>query len=248
MSIRDYYDDFATRQLRVGVNERHRSIHRSLRRFGLQRGSRVLEIGCGIGTVTGLIARTVGDAGSVVAVDLSEKSVDVARRRLERHANVELIAGDVVEVALDRRFDVVVMPDVLEHIPIEDHARLFGRVRGWLEDAGFVFVHIPNPFFLEWCHAHRPELLQVLDQPIHTAQLLERAEPNGFYLHHLETYSIWVPEHDYQLIILKPRPDGREFRLGAMPSSFRGRMASAARRLASSAIVSRDGLLDELSH
>ena len=126
MSQADYYDDFADRGVREGINARHRAIDRWLERFGLQQNMDVLKIGCGVGTQTELIAKRLAGSGRLTGIDLSPRSVELARARVSRWPNVRLIAGDVVELDLDETFDVVVLPDVIEHIPV-DHIRGFSR-------------------------------------------------------------------------------------------------------------------------
>jgi trans-aconitate 2-methyltransferase len=232
LSSAEFYDDYADRQVRVGINDRHRAIGQWLKRFGLEPGMEVLELGCGVGTVTELIAEVLTDTGKLLAVDFSPTSIEAARRRLGAHRNVELQAGDIVELELDRTFDVVVLADVIEHIPLEQHLKLFANVRRWLRDTGWVLVHIPNPFFLEWCRRHRPDLLQELDQPIFTESLVASTQPNDLYVRYLNTYSIWVPEGDYQVILLRPRLGDAEFHLPAGPS-LREKLAHLARRMLS---------------
>ena len=239
MSVRDFYDDYAGHQEQIGVNDRHRAIHGWLKLFGLRPGLAVLEIGCGIGTETELIADTIGSSGSLLAVDLSPASVELARTRLAGRKNVEFIAGDVLELTLDRQFDVIVLPDVIEHIPLEEHARLFANARRWVRDAGLLLIHMPNPLYLEWCRLHRPELLQVVDQPIFTETLLANTVPNGFYLHYLETYSIWIEENDYQVVVLKPRPTEPEFHVKAARPFSRHGVLVRLRQIAE-AITRRD--------
>jgi trans-aconitate 2-methyltransferase len=201
-----FYDDYVERQLAVGVNDRHRAILRWLRRFGLRAGHRVLEIGCGVGTVTQLIAKELGPRGSLLAVDLSPRSIEVATARLAGFANVRLLAGDVLETEITGPFDAVVLPDVIEHIPLEMHGALFSRVAAWLAPGGFVLLHYPNPYHLEWCQVHRPEELQIIDQPIYADRLLANAYPHGLALDFMQTYSIWIRDGDYTVAVLRPKP------------------------------------------
>lgn len=208
---RAFYDGYVARQVAVGVNDRHRAILVGLRRAGLLRGDRVLEIGCGVGTLTGLLASALDRQGSVVATDISPKSVDAARERLGAFANLQFIVGDILTVAIDGPFDVVVLPDVVEHIPLEQHNALFARIAEWLVPGGFVLLNYPNPYYLQWCHEHTPGLLQKIDQPIHADRLLADASQHGLYLHFLETYSIWVFEGDYVLAVLRRSSDARIF-------------------------------------
>jgi hypothetical protein len=70
---------------------------------------------------------------------------------------------------------------------------------------------MPNPLYLEWCREHRRDALQLIDQPVFPEQLLAAANPSDLYLHYLNTYSVWLPECDYQVAVLKPRAPASEF-------------------------------------
>ena len=56
-------------------------------------GERVLDIGCGAGTTTQVLADAVGLTGKVTGVDISEPMLSVARART-RASNVEYIRAD----------------------------------------------------------------------------------------------------------------------------------------------------------
>lgn len=65
----------------------------------------VLELGCGTGRITRVLARR---ARLVVAVDLSPEMLDRARARVGGHPRVRLLRADMRTLALSRRFDQVV--------------------------------------------------------------------------------------------------------------------------------------------
>jgi SAM-dependent methyltransferase len=67
-----------------------------LARLGVTGGENVLEIGCGTGALTVPLAAAVGDHGRLVAVDISEPMLGVARQRVEERGlhNVKLLLGD----------------------------------------------------------------------------------------------------------------------------------------------------------
>ena len=67
-----------------------------LARLGITGGENVLEIGCGTGALTVPLAAAVGDNGRLVAVDISEPMIGVARQRVEERGlhNVNLLLGD----------------------------------------------------------------------------------------------------------------------------------------------------------
>ena len=75
----------------------------------LQRGERVLDVGCGNGAVSMDAARAVGPAGRVTGLDLSGPMLGVARRRAEQQGvDVSFVQGDAQTVSFDQQFDVVV--------------------------------------------------------------------------------------------------------------------------------------------
>lgn len=231
MDSKTFYDRYADRQLAAGVNKRHHSILGLLRSRGMKRGDRVLEIGTGVGTLTGLIAAELDGDGSIVGVDLSPRSIGIARERLARFKGVQLLASDVLEAEVSGTFNVVVLPDVIEHIPLESHRALFQKIAEWLDPTGFVLLHFPNPFFLEWCRLHRPDLLQQIDQPIHLDLLAANVYAAGLWIETLKTYSIWVTEGDYQAAVLRPRPEKPDFTLVAEKPSLVERVKGRIKRL-----------------
>lgn len=201
--IEKYYDGYVERQQHVGVNARHHSIMEKLTKAGLNKSNTVLELGCGIGTFTSLLVDHIV-TGNVFAVDISNASIEIAKKNVSKK-NLKFIHADITNYEFEDKlkFDCIVLPDVLEHIPIELHYDLFQKLSKILDDNGFVFIHIPNPYYLQWCHENRPDLLQVIDQPITTDVLVQNSYPHGFFIQELKTYSIWVVDHDYQYIVLR---------------------------------------------
>jgi SAM-dependent methyltransferase len=69
------------------------------------RGARVLDLGCGSGRVTALLAPV---AAEVVGVDLSPELLARARARLADRSNVRLLRADMRQLAFHEPFDLVV--------------------------------------------------------------------------------------------------------------------------------------------
>jgi trans-aconitate 2-methyltransferase len=212
--VQEFYDDYSVRQLQVGLNQRHYSILKWLKDYGLRKNHKMLEIGCGIGTVTYLLANFL-EEGSITALDISPKSIEIAKKHLSQFSNVRLLAADILKeednASLEEKYDVILLPDVLEHIPKEFHGNLFKNLKNKLSNNGFILIHIPNPYYLAWCHENRPEILQVIDQPLYTDELLQKIYPQGLYLYSLSTYSIWIKQHDYQVLVLKKTKENENF-------------------------------------
>lgn len=200
-----FYDAFVEEQRRNGINERILGLFRKLKKAGLNSTSVVLELGCGIGTMTGLIASVV-KKGTVQAVDISPDSIAYAGRHVDR-ANVTFHAQDVVGfMPTGPEPDFVLLFDIIEHIPMAEHARLFQDIASYSGPATRVLVHIPSPGHVEYDRSHRPEVLQVIDQPLHATHLVEVITASGLEIIHFETYGIWM-QNDYQYLILRKARD-----------------------------------------
>jgi len=199
-SISEYYDSHATGvQERVGVNIRHRAIMRRLLRAGLRSNHHVLEIGCGVGTLTGLLAKQV-TSGSIMGADISAKAVELARAKFSTSGHVSFQVNDMSNFQDARRFDMIVLPDVLEHIPLETHDSLFRTLAEHLAPDGRVCVNIPDPYALDWLRRERPEALQILDQSLAIEEMTTRAAQVGLLLQRFERYALWTKEPDYNWI------------------------------------------------
>lgn len=81
-------------------------------------GERILEVGCGVGAVLGVIGTAFPDV-QLAGIDLVSEQIEYARRHLARlgHPGAELRQGDATELPWkDGHFDHVYMMWVLEHV------------------------------------------------------------------------------------------------------------------------------------
>lgn len=199
--IASYYDRHSrVVQEKVGINRRHRSIMRRLKATGLKRDHHVLEIGCGVGQLTGLIEPQVPE-GRVFGVDISTNAIATAIQRLKGRGNVELAVDDMSAFAVDRRFDRILLPDVLEHIPEAGHDRLFATLEKHLATGGLICIHIPDPDWIRWATKNAPDALQIVDQPLDILIMAQRFERVGLELKDFKRYGIWTFEPDYDWIV-----------------------------------------------
>lgn len=77
-------------------------------------GEKVLDVGCGIGAVSRKIV--VKKQCTSYAIDLDSSKIELARY-INDHPNIEYVVGDALTDLPDRGFDVVVLSNVLEHLP-----------------------------------------------------------------------------------------------------------------------------------
>jgi SAM-dependent methyltransferase len=106
---------------------------RMLLASGVKRGMRVLDVGCGVGDVSFLVASLVGPEGSVVGVDLDAAALKFAdeRRAAQGISNVEFRQSDARSADSGRLFDAAVGRLVLLYMndPTEALRLIAERVR-----------------------------------------------------------------------------------------------------------------------
>lgn len=197
--IRNWYNTFSSSQKITGVNLRHYTIANKLISLGLTKYSTVLEIGCGIGTLTGLLASFL-KKGFLLATDISDESIRIAENRLKKYSNLSFEVTDMSDFVTVKKFDFVVLPDVLEHIPIDQHESLFATIRKHLHQESIVLIHIPHPKAIEYLKEFDLESMQVIDQSLSAEQLIVDAYKQDFILMEYKAYSLYSDEFDYVFI------------------------------------------------
>ena len=85
---------------------------------GLKKGMSCIDIGCGSGSVTRLMADTVGETGRVVGVDIDDRYLLYCTRNINSRQNIEFIHDDICKSRLDgkERFDLVYSRFTFHHL------------------------------------------------------------------------------------------------------------------------------------
>jgi SAM-dependent methyltransferase len=121
-----------------------------LERFAarLSDGAAVLELGCGQG---GPSTVALAERFRVHGVDISAGQIQRARANLPE-ATFEV--ADMRSVEFDtERFDGIVALYSIIHVAREDHARLFGRIAGWLKPGGWFLASLGAADDPDWTGA-----------------------------------------------------------------------------------------------
>jgi SAM-dependent methyltransferase len=113
---------------------------RLLSEAGITEGQRVLDLGCGAGDVSIILARLVGDAGEVIGIEQNPSMIALARKRSAASGllNVTFLERDAQAMAFERRFDAVVGRLVLNHV--RDPAAVLRSVASAVRPGGAVVI------------------------------------------------------------------------------------------------------------
>ncbi|PPK94719.1 trans-aconitate 2-methyltransferase [Kineococcus xinjiangensis] len=124
------------------AGERSRPFADLLARVAAERPGAVVDLGCGAGNLTVVLARRWPGA-RVVGVDSSAEMLERARRDAA-HERVEYVAGDAREWEPAAPVDVLVSNAVLQWIP--GHLELLPRLVSMLAAGGELAVQVPANF------------------------------------------------------------------------------------------------------
>ena len=106
----------------------------------LVRGKRVLDIACGFGYGSHMMA--AHGAVEVVGMDISEEAIDYAQR-FYKHDNIKYTIKDLLDLDADHGlFDVITCFETLEHI--SDVELAIYRLSRVLKEDGVLVVSVPN--------------------------------------------------------------------------------------------------------
>jgi ubiquinone/menaquinone biosynthesis C-methylase UbiE len=155
---------------------------KTLRRMDLHPGQRVLDLGCGSGWATRLLARIVaGDQkgpGRVIGVDISDEMVRQARASSTEFRNVEFVEGSAAHIpCADSLFDRVLSVESFYYYP--DQGLALAELFRAMAPLGRLFILInlykDNPYSLQW--------VPKLKVPVHirsAAEYVELLQRHGF--------------------------------------------------------------------
>jgi SAM-dependent methyltransferase len=113
------------------------------------RGKNVLELGCGEGgVITAFYDHGCHAVGMDIAEDRLKMAAELASNAGARRA-IKFVAADIFKPdqlkAWRQRFDLIVMKDVIEHLP--DHHLALGHVATMLKSRGYLFLSFP-PWYM----------------------------------------------------------------------------------------------------
>jgi len=110
-------------------------------RAELQNGQRVLELGCGWGSLSLYMATKYPESTFKVVSNSRTQKVYIDEQAKARGINnLTVITADMNTFAIDEQFDRVVSVEMFEHM--RNYQLLMKKIAGWLKPDGRVFIHI----------------------------------------------------------------------------------------------------------
>ncbi|MEO8537128.1 MAG: class I SAM-dependent methyltransferase [Betaproteobacteria bacterium] len=163
----------------------HEHWHRYAFARGLVGGRHALDVACGEGYGSALLAES---AARVTGVDIDATTLEHARLAYARRDNVEFVEGSAAALPIgDGTVDVVVSFETIEHLAAADQPAMIGEFARVLRRDGIVVLSSPN----------RPQYSDARDyaNPFHVHEL-DRAELARLVDPHFPAQR-WYRQHRY---------------------------------------------------
>ncbi len=119
---------------------------KALKILAPQVGEKILDLCSGTGRVASWIAAATGEAGEVLGMDLSQRMVEVAKRRYGRFHKVKFFHQDVSKPwGYQNYFDGIFISFALHELPEKDRLEVLGHGYQALKEGGRMVIADFNP-------------------------------------------------------------------------------------------------------
>ena len=167
----------------------------------------ILDIGRGIGYSSSIISELVPSA-KVTGLDISPALTSVAQK-LFTSKQLYFVTGNVLqEDIIAGPFDVIVLIDCYEHIPASERHKLHSCFNRWLGPNGRLLITAPSPQHQEDLRRNNPEGLQVVDETVTAADMVQLASDVRATLTHFSSVECWS-SNQYLHVCIERQPEYR---------------------------------------
>lgn len=202
---KEFYDEFSQSVMLKyfhQVNARLEGV-KALCDGNIQDGAKILEVGCGVGILTKHLQKR---ARQIVSVDISEVGLKIARE-FANHANTDFYLLNVLEnsnpVEKYGLFDAIVVADVIEHIPREEHQEFFKVLEGLLSESGVILLTFPSSQHQVYLTDREPDKLQIIDEIVSVREILAASSLWPFAINYFDADG----ENKYIHLVLRANID-----------------------------------------
>jgi cyclopropane fatty-acyl-phospholipid synthase-like methyltransferase len=162
----------------------------------------VLDLGFGLGWSSYEIARHFPNS-SVYGLDISEKLTATAASIFQRE-NLRFESMDLTRDFPEGIFDVIILIDVYEHIPVSARSKFYENIRRSLSENGRVIFTCPTIYHQNYLRKHKPGGLQPVDEDIDIHTFLDFCKNTDSEISHFAYLDIWNSRDYLHCIIEKP--------------------------------------------
>jgi len=195
MQNKDYFDSIAEDWDTIAVHNIEK-VKYIINLAGIEKNDIVLDIGSGTGVLIPYIKDYLGENGKIVAVDISEKMIHIARNK-NGDDRAEYICQDFYKYSIYGQANVIIAYSCFPHF--EDHDDFFKIANLVLKEKGrLVIAHSESREMINNMHNQNESMINSEELQDSNA-ILEVAKAHGF-----EKETV-IDNDEYYVIILRKR-------------------------------------------
>lgn len=120
--------------------------------YPFKENSEVLEIGAGMGAITGILC---DKAKQVTSIELSKQRASAIEARCQEKENLEVIVGNFNDIKFEKKFDYITLIGVLEYAPLYTNTEnpfhdFLVQIKSLLKEDGKLLIAIENQYGMKY--------------------------------------------------------------------------------------------------
>jgi SAM-dependent methyltransferase len=105
---------------------------------------KLLNFGCGTGNSERYLRKYLPNT-RIYSIDISEESVEVAKKDNQNIDNIVFSAFDGLNIPFEEKFDIIFVANIFHHIPWNQHSEVMNNLYKQLNCNGIIFLFELNP-------------------------------------------------------------------------------------------------------
>lgn len=208
--VKEFYNAFLkSRMIDYRINDGNERINlaSSFILKSINYNDNIFEIGCGIGIITERISKKIKN-GFVWACDISDQNIWYSKQTI-RSKNIDFFVADIlsqfdnVKKRINKKIDVFIFVDVIEHIPKEQHSELLKKLNLIATDNAKILLTFPSEYYQNYLIQNNPKELQIIDEIITLDHISKIAQQTDWTIKYFELKDIWMNNQYVHCILHK---------------------------------------------
>jgi len=105
---------------------------------------KVMDIGCGPGTLFYLIHKYKLPYGKLLGLDIASDQIEFAKNLCKENDKISFICKDATELETEEKYDYVIFSELIEHLSPKESIIFLKKIKNYLKEDGIIIFTTPN--------------------------------------------------------------------------------------------------------